>query len=69
MRFDGITINDINIKVEGCPQLNELRTFWEKDNIDISWGIDYGKGLDDGPLYATIRHLDHKPFKYIINVS
>lgn len=45
---------------------NVFQTFWEKDKVDLSRGVDF---LPSGPVFAAFTHLQHKPFTYRIRVS
>ena len=65
-----ITFRDIkvtSVKIT-TPQLrdNEINTFWQQANIDLSRGLDFAE--NKGSVFAQVTHLQHAPFQYNITV-
>ncbi|GAB0091392.1 hypothetical protein DMENIID0001_062330 [Sergentomyia squamirostris] len=48
------------------PVKNELQTYWEKSDYDISGGLDFSP---QEPVYVRITNLQHKSFNYKIDVE
>lgn len=44
---------------------NNLLTFWQKSQVDINTGLDFGPGK----INASFTHLQHNPFSYNITVN
>jgi Hemocyanin, ig-like domain. len=62
--YSGITIRSVDIESPGAPN-NELNTFWKKDDVDLSRGIDF---TPRGNVFARFTHLQHTDFIYKIQV-
>ncbi|XP_058838329.1 phenoloxidase 8-like [Topomyia yanbarensis] len=44
---------------------NILLTFWQRSQVDLGTGLDFGP---EGNAFATFTHIQHAPFTYRINV-
>ena len=44
---------------------NNLLTFWQKSEVDLNTGLDFGTGK----VFASFTHLQHAPFNYNITVN
>ncbi|XP_046384805.1 phenoloxidase 1-like [Ischnura elegans] len=64
--YPGVKVTKAEIVCKGRDRTNELETFWEKRDIDLSHGIDFSPR---GPVLARITHLQHEPFTYKITVE
>ncbi|XP_065204196.1 phenoloxidase 2-like [Planococcus citri] len=82
--FQGIKIESVQIlpqepkpqnengdEDDGSPHVsNVLKTYWEKDAVDVSQGILYGDTKKTNEkVYAVFTHLQHKEFEYEIKVT
>ncbi|XKL64183.1 hypothetical protein PGB90_004269 [Kerria lacca] len=66
LSFDGIQVTKIQVKTTGKPD-NEISTFWQQADIDLSRGLDFAD--KEGIVYARVTHLQHAPFEYNITVN
>lgn len=66
--YDGIAVNSVNVQVTRGKNTrpNMLLTFWQKSDVDLSTGLDFGP---EGNVYAEFTHLQNAPFEYTINVE
>ena len=51
----------------GRRRLNDLTTFWNHATYDLGSGLDFNR-TSDQPIDVCLRHLDHDPFEYHIEV-
>nr|AII81929.1 phenol oxidase [Blattella germanica] len=65
LTYNGITVKSVEVVADGVPR-NEFRTFWKKDDVDLSRGIDF---TPRGNVFARFTHLQHTNFKYRIQVE
>lgn len=65
LAFDGIRVKEVKITSKNKPE-NEFSTSWQKDDIDISYGLDFEPS---GSVLVRVTHLQHEPFNYSIQVS
>lgn len=64
--YPGVTIEDVSVQdVNGKAAVNRLLTFWQRSQVDLGVGLDFGP---TGHVLATFTHLQHAPFVYRINV-
>ncbi|XP_055610031.1 phenoloxidase 8-like [Uranotaenia lowii] len=62
--FPGITVKDVSVQVtSGKAATNRLLTFWQRSQVDLAVGLDFGP---EGNVLATFTHLQHAPFVYRI---
>uniref|UniRef100_A0A1B0EZN6 Putative prophenoloxidase 2 n=1 Tax=Lutzomyia longipalpis TaxID=7200 RepID=A0A1B0EZN6_LUTLO len=69
LSFPGIKITDVETFIltkQGSPVKNELLTYWEKDDVNISKGLDFSP---TDPVFVRITHLQHQKFSYKILVE
>lgn len=68
LAYSGITVSSVNVQItQGKnPKPNTLLTFWQRSEVDLSTGLDFGP---DGNVYAQFTHLQHAPFEYKIIVE
>ncbi|KAI5635514.1 hemocyanin, ig-like domain-containing protein [Phthorimaea operculella] len=63
----GVQVQGVQIEnLEGGGQPNTLNTFWMQSDVDLSRGLDFS---DRGAVYARFTHLNHRAFRYVINVN
>jgi len=58
-------VQSVELSATGIPR-NELATFWQQSDVDLSRGLDF---LPRGSVFARFTHLQHAPFNYKITVS
>ncbi|XP_046387012.1 phenoloxidase 1-like [Ischnura elegans] len=63
--YQGIRITNVEIITKGRAK-NELNTFWQQNDIDLSRGMDFAPR---GSVYARLTQLAHKRFTYRITVE
>jgi len=63
--YPGISIRSVDIETPGAPK-NELNTFWKKDDIDVSEGLDFANRRK---VYVRFTHLQHTDFMYKFQVE
>ncbi|KPJ14807.1 Phenoloxidase subunit 2 [Papilio machaon] len=61
----GVQVTSAMIESAG-GQANTLNTYWMSSDVDLSRGLDFS---DRGPVFARFTHLNHRPFRYVINVN
>ncbi|CAK1590404.1 unnamed protein product [Parnassius mnemosyne] len=61
----GVQITSATIESDS-GMANTLNTYWMMSDVDLSRGLDFS---DRGPVYARFTHLNHRPFRYTINVN
>ncbi|XP_061391535.1 phenoloxidase 2-like [Musca vetustissima] len=67
LSYSGITINNVEARINSRTAApNVLLTYWQKSNVDLAAGLDFGP---NGSVFATFTHLQHAPFEYIVNVT
>lgn len=64
LEYPNISITDLHVQVPN-KMPNELFTFWEQSDMDLSRGLDFAPR---GPLYIRFTHLQHEDFTYSIKV-
>lgn len=66
--YNGITVNSVEVQVTRGknPALNTLLTFWQKSQVDLSTGLDFGPA---GNVFAQFTHLQNAPFQYTIQCT
>ncbi|XP_026333174.1 phenoloxidase subunit 2-like [Hyposmocoma kahamanoa] len=63
----GVQVQSVAIEnVEGDGAQNTLNTFWMQSDVDLSRGLDFS---NRGPVYVRFTHLNHRRFRYVINVN
>ncbi|XP_058835187.1 phenoloxidase 1-like [Topomyia yanbarensis] len=65
--YPGIKVNSINLRLNrpNAPA-NVLLTFWQKSQVDLAAGLDFGP---KGNVFASFTHLQHAPFAFEIKVT
>ncbi|CAB3222263.1 unnamed protein product [Arctia plantaginis] len=64
LNFPGIRVNGIHI--EGSAGRNIFGTRWELSTVELTHGLDF---TPRGSVTARFTHLQHEPFKYIIEYN
>lgn len=66
--YNGIAVTSVNVQVTRGKNArpNLLLTFWQKSDVDIGTGLDFGP---EGNVFAEFTHLQNAPFEYTINVE
>lgn len=56
LAYDGIFINSVNVQITSTRNaaLNTLLTFWQKSDVDLGAGLDFGPGN----VYAQVKNHD-----------
>ncbi|XP_049297016.1 phenoloxidase 8-like [Anopheles funestus] len=66
LSFPGVTIVDATVQItSGKAARNRLLTFWQRTQVDLGTGLDFGP---QGNVVATFTHIQHAPFAYQIMV-
>ncbi|XP_046387013.1 phenoloxidase 2-like [Ischnura elegans] len=63
--YQGVRITNIEVTTKGAGK-NEMTTFWEQNDIDLSRGLDF---TPRGPVFARLTQLQHETFTYKIQVE
>lgn len=65
--YNGVTVTSVGVILKAKnAKPNVLLTYWQKSDVDLSAGLDFG---EEGNVYAQFTHLQHAPFDYTINVE
>ncbi|XP_067634373.1 phenoloxidase 2 [Eurosta solidaginis] len=66
--YDGVHVTSADVRIISSAKniINTLITYWEKSDVDLAAGLDFGPS---GSLYALFTHLQHSPFEYLIEVN
>ncbi|XP_017475986.1 PREDICTED: phenoloxidase 2-like [Rhagoletis zephyria] len=66
--YNGVSVTRADVRIISSSKniINTLLTYWEKSDVDLAAGLDFGPG---GSVYALFRHLQHSPFEYLIEVN
>lgn len=66
--YPGIEIKSVQTKImrQSNSPTNVLLTFWQKSQVDLAAGLDFGP---QGNVFARFTHLQHAPFSYQISVN
>lgn len=66
--FDGVRVSSVSVRLtKGAnPVDNALLTFWQRSQVDLSAGLDFGP---EGNVFAQFTHLQHAPFTYRLVVN
>lgn len=65
--FDGVSVESITTMLsrgQNAPN-NTLVTFWQRSEVDLAAGLDFGP---EGDIFAQFIHLQHAPFSYRVQV-
>ncbi|XP_052895805.1 phenoloxidase 8-like [Anopheles moucheti] len=66
LSFPGVSIADATVQItSGKAARNRLLTFWQRSQVDLGTGLDFGP---HGNVLVTFTHLQHAPFAYQIMV-
>ncbi|XP_063833191.1 phenoloxidase subunit 2-like [Ostrinia nubilalis] len=65
--YPGVEVRSVSVE-SNTPgaRSNELNTFWMTSDVDLSRGLDFS---DRGNVYVRFTHLNHRSFRYVINVN
>ncbi|XP_046384944.1 phenoloxidase 2-like [Ischnura elegans] len=58
LAYDGIRMTDLEVVTKGRGK-NEMMTFWQQKDIDLSRGLDFAPR---GSVFARLTQLQHAPF-------
>ncbi|CAH0713851.1 unnamed protein product, partial [Brenthis ino] len=61
----GVQISSVRVE-SSTGDVNTLNTFWMQSDVDVSGGLDFS---DRGAVYVRFTHLNHRPFRYVIDVN
>ncbi|KAF4519140.1 hypothetical protein B566_EDAN007413 [Ephemera danica] len=65
LEYRGIRISSIEVVTPNAER-NTLSTFWQKNDVNLSRGMDFAPR---GSVYARFTHLQHATYQYRINVE
>lgn len=68
LAYSGISVSSVSVQISKGKNSkpNTLLTYWQKSDVDLSTGLDFGP---DGNVYAQFTHLQHAPFEYTMTVE
>lgn len=68
LAFEGISVKAVDVQITRGkkPSPNVLLTYWQKSEVDLATGLDFGP---EGNVFAQFTHLQHAPFEYRITVN
>lgn len=69
LEFPGITLISLSVEMKGRnadTRSNLLQTHWTTSDVNMSRGLDFAP---KGNVYARVKHLEHTPFNYKIQVE
>ncbi|KAL0267125.1 UNVERIFIED_CONTAM: hypothetical protein PYX00_009480 [Menopon gallinae] len=64
LEYPGIRVTGFEVNSRG--RKNELYTFWDQNDVNLSRGIDF---TPRGNVFARINHLQHQNFSYRITIE
>lgn len=64
--FKLVNIDSCSVQLEGGKLPNLLLTYWQRSDVDLAAGLDFGP---KGNVLAQFTHLQHAPFNYHITVN
>ncbi|XP_034241167.1 phenoloxidase 2-like [Thrips palmi] len=66
LTWDYVTVTGVSVTSDVTKTVNELHTFWQESDLDLSLGLAY---TPTGRVYGRFRHLQHERFTYQIQVT
>lgn len=67
LQNDGVEVQSVKINhMDIETPINQLVTFWQRSEVDLSPGVDFGP---NGSTYAQFTHLQHAKFNYQIVIN
>ncbi|XP_049851214.1 phenoloxidase 2-like isoform X2 [Schistocerca gregaria] len=63
--FPGVVVSGMQLISENAER-NEFATFWQKNDVDLSRGLDF---TPRGSVFARFTHLQHAPYVFLIQVD
>lgn len=68
LSYQGVKVESITTELARGknPARNTLLTFWQRSQVDLAAGLDFGP---QGNVFATFTHLQHADFNYRIMVN
>ncbi|KAG5883340.1 hypothetical protein JTB14_033784 [Gonioctena quinquepunctata] len=66
LNYPGITVDQISIEASSGGQRNNIQTFWQQSDVDLSRGMDF---QPRGAVFVRFTHLNHAEFNYRIIVN
>lgn len=60
LKLDNVKIDNVEL-ICGGAYVNELRTFWQKTDVNLQNGLDFAAA---GTIYVTFSHLNYEKFSY-----
>jgi hypothetical protein len=64
LEYQGIRITGLEVVTPNSPR-NTMSTFWQKNDVDLSRGMDF---TPRGSVFARFTHLQHAGFQYRLMV-
>lgn len=66
--FTGVRVTNVKVNVTGSARAakKKLSTFWQKNDVDLSRGLDF---TPRGSVFSRFKHLQHAPFSYRITIE
>ncbi|CAG9765318.1 unnamed protein product [Ceutorhynchus assimilis] len=65
LNYPGVTVTDVQVQIQG-QQVNELLTFWQQSDVDLSRGMDF---QPRGSVFVRFTHLQNRNFTYTVQVA
>ncbi|KAG5886327.1 hypothetical protein JTB14_034790 [Gonioctena quinquepunctata] len=66
LNYSGVTVDQISIESTSGGQGNNIQTFWQQSDVDLSRGMDF---QPRGAVLVRFTHLNHAEFTYRITVN
>ncbi|XP_055606735.1 phenoloxidase 8-like [Uranotaenia lowii] len=67
LAFKDVEVESFNVQLNRAGTKNNiLLTFWQRSQVDLGTGLDFGP---EGNVFATFTHIQHAPFSYRITVK
>ncbi|MPC95696.1 Phenoloxidase 3 [Portunus trituberculatus] len=63
------SVEVVSVAVECQSQKNQLITGWSTRDFEASRGLDFDNNKPDKPVIMQLKHLNHHPFVYNIEVG
>lgn len=67
LSFSDVEVDSFNVQLNRAGAKNNiLLTFWQRSQVDLGAGLDFGP---EGNVFATFTHIQHAPFTYRIEIK
>ena len=62
----GVRVTGLELQTRGARRPNDLYTFWQQSDVDVSRGFDF---MPSGPVFVRYTHLQHRPFTIRVHLQ